>query len=315
MADNVAITAGTGTDIATDDEGAVHYQKIKLVDGTSGQTTAIAAGNGVHGGALRVTVASDSTGQVKLAAGTAEVGKLAAGTAIIGKVGIDQTTPGTTNGVQVAAALPAGDNNIGNVDIASALPAGTNAIGKLAANSGVDIGDVDVISIIPGAGATNLGKAEDAAHSSGDVGVMALAIRDDTLAAASGSEGDYEPLHTNLNGALFVETIPGAAWYANEDETGAATDDELVAAPAAGLSLYITDIMVTNDATAAITIKFLCDTASAKTNLTGTHKVPASGGFVLNLRTPIKCTAAKNFGYTSTGTSNYSVFVAGYTAP
>lgn len=32
------------------------------------------------------------------------------------------------------------------VDVIAALPAGTNAIGKLAANSGVDIGDVDVTS-------------------------------------------------------------------------------------------------------------------------------------------------------------------------
>lgn len=38
-----------------------------------------------------------------------------AGTNVIGKVGIDQTTPGTTNGVQVNAALPAGTNTIGNV--------------------------------------------------------------------------------------------------------------------------------------------------------------------------------------------------------
>ena len=36
-------------------------------------------------------------------------------------------------------------------DIVGALPAGTNAIGKLAANSGVDIGDVDVTSIAAGA--------------------------------------------------------------------------------------------------------------------------------------------------------------------
>ena len=34
--------------------------------------------------------------------------------------------------------------------ITDALPAGTNAIGKLAANSGVDIGDVDVKSIAAG---------------------------------------------------------------------------------------------------------------------------------------------------------------------
>lgn len=36
------------------------------------------------------------------------------------------------------------------VDVVGALPAGTNAIGKLAANSGVDIGDVDVTSIAAG---------------------------------------------------------------------------------------------------------------------------------------------------------------------
>lgn len=38
-----------------------------------------------------------------------------AGTNLIGKVGIDQTTPGTTNGVQVNAALPAGANLIGYI--------------------------------------------------------------------------------------------------------------------------------------------------------------------------------------------------------
>jgi hypothetical protein len=50
------------------------------------------------------------------------------------------------------ASIAAGDNNIGNVDIVTlpALVAGTAAIGKLAANSGVDIGDVDVTSISAG---------------------------------------------------------------------------------------------------------------------------------------------------------------------
>lgn len=40
---------------------------------------------------------------------------LSGGSAIIGNVSIDQTTPGVTNGVQVNAALPAGQNVIGNV--------------------------------------------------------------------------------------------------------------------------------------------------------------------------------------------------------
>lgn len=42
------------------------------------------------------------------------------------------------------------------VDIVGSLPAGTNAIGKLAANSGVDIGDVDVASLPALAAGTNL---------------------------------------------------------------------------------------------------------------------------------------------------------------
>ena len=90
------------------------------------------------------------------------------------------------------------------IDVISALPAGTNAIGKLAANSGVDIGDVDVTSLIPGVAATSLGKAEDAAHSSGDVGVMSLTVRQNTAASTSGADGDYQPLISDTNGRLHV---------------------------------------------------------------------------------------------------------------
>lgn len=44
--------------------------------------------------------------------------------------------------------------------ITNALPAGTNAIGKLAANSGVDIGDVDVISCALPTGASTAAKQD-----------------------------------------------------------------------------------------------------------------------------------------------------------
>ena len=78
---------------------------------------------------------------------------LPAGDNNIGNVDIASAIPAGDNNignVDIASAIPAGNNNIGNVDIASALPAGTNAIGKLSANSGVDIGDVDVTSISAG---------------------------------------------------------------------------------------------------------------------------------------------------------------------
>lgn len=86
----------------------------------------------------------------------------------------------------------------------------------LAANSGVDIGDVDVTSVIPGTGATNLGKAEDAAHSSGDVGVMALFVRQDTQ-ADFGADGDYVPGSIDADGALRVTVVSGGGGGITDD--------------------------------------------------------------------------------------------------
>ena len=91
------------------------------------------------------------------------------------------------------------------------LAAGSAAIGKLAANDGVDIGDVDVTSVVPGYGATNLGKREDDAHSNLDTGVMALAVRNDAIAAIGAADGDYAPLQVNSAGSLYTKDETGEA--------------------------------------------------------------------------------------------------------
>lgn len=49
--------------------------------------------------------------------------------------------------------------------------------------------------------------AEDAASANADVGTQALCVRDDTLNIRSGTEGDYEPCHTNADGAIWVADI------------------------------------------------------------------------------------------------------------
>ena len=68
---------------------------------------------------------------------------VASGTAVIVD-GSAVTQPVSNAGLtELAAAI---DTEV-QCDIVGALPAGANAIGKLAANSGVDIGDVDVLSV------------------------------------------------------------------------------------------------------------------------------------------------------------------------
>lgn len=85
-----------------------------------------------------------------------------------------------------------GSGNL-QVVVGAALPAGTN-----------NIGDVDVLSVVPGVGATNLGKAVDDAAGATDTGVAALAVRDDALSTLTPVDGDYTPLRVTSTGALWV---------------------------------------------------------------------------------------------------------------
>jgi len=172
-------------------------------------------------------VALDADGAVHIADG---------GNAITVDGTVTANLSSTDNAVldAIAASLALLDNSIasGNelqVDVVASLPAGSAAIGKLAANSGVDIGDVDVTSIVPGTGATNLGKAEDAAHSSGDTGVMALVVRNDVLDALAGSDGDYSALQVNKTGALNVTETVGHLGAHYESSTTANSSLKIVA--------------------------------------------------------------------------------------
>lgn len=80
-------------------------------------------------------------------------------------------------------------------------------------------------TVTPGTGAANLGKAEDAVHTSGDVGVMALGVRNDNDAVRTSANGDYSPLSTDDTGRLkttgIVTATPatggGANIYRNMD--------------------------------------------------------------------------------------------------
>lgn len=151
-----------------------------------------------------------ATQPVSLATNTPTI---AAGTAIIGKVGIDQTTPGTTNLVSIGttgtvainAALPAGANTIGAVNIAAtqtlatvttvgavtaitnALPTGANTIGAVniaAAQTLATVTTVGAVTAITNAlpaGTNKIGTVDVAtapATAKGTQGANALPTQD-----------------------------------------------------------------------------------------------------------------------------------------
>lgn len=76
-------------------------------------------------------------------------------------------------------------------------PTSASAVAPVDAVFGLD---VDVSRVVPGTGATNLGKAEDAAHADGDVGVMMLGVRNHF--SGSTTDGDYSALSVGPFGDL-----------------------------------------------------------------------------------------------------------------
>ena len=60
--------------------------------------------------------------------------------------------------------------------------------------------DVDVMRVIPGTGATNLGKAEDTAHADGDTGVLMLGVRNHLT--GSTTDGDYSAISVDSTGNM-----------------------------------------------------------------------------------------------------------------
>jgi hypothetical protein len=195
MADTIAVTAGSGTTIATDDCAGVHYQKIKLIDGTADSTAVI---------------------------------------------------PGdATNGLYV-----------------------------------------NVTKNVPGTGATNLGKAEDAAHSSGDTGVFVLSVRDDAPASTAGAEADYAALLTDSTGRLHTNSTLNSdslmtAGVANTPlfaiiDAATSGDNTLIAAVASKKIRVLSLFLVS-----AGTVNVRFESGASGTALTGQMNLVANTGFVL----------------------------------
>lgn len=60
--------------------------------------------------------------------------------------------------------------------------------------------EVDVARIVPGVGATHLGKAEDTAHTDGDTGVLILGVRNHNT--GSTNDGDYSAISVDSTGNM-----------------------------------------------------------------------------------------------------------------
>jgi len=277
-------------------------------------------GGGTEAAALRVTLANDSTGLVSVDdnGGSLTVdGTIteASGAAIAASLSIlddwDETNRAAVNtiagqvGVQGASGVVTALTQRVVLATDVALPAGTN-----------NIGDVDVLSVVPGTGATNLGKAEDSAHTTGDVGVMVLGVRNDTPnVALASADLEYSSIAVYKTGAVRVAPPEEdfAALGSNSvkkyyTNAGAVTDG-IIWSPAAGKRWYVTDIFINVSAAATITLE---DDLAAGDSPVWKMEAAANSGWSHSFSTPLFSGEDAADLIITTSAGNVYVTVTGY---
>jgi len=192
------------------------HQNIKVTSGAITETNSAAI--------LADTAAMD-TNLATIAGDTTSIdGKITA--CNTGAVVVSSGAITETNSAAIKNAVETIDNAIAGtemqVDVVAALPAGTNAIGKLAANSGVDIGDVDVTSAPARVATTDAITAKLATDKIQNgltactpvfVSISAASSGDNTLVAAAGASNKIRVLSYTLiaTGAVAVAFESGAS--------------------------------------------------------------------------------------------------------
>lgn len=165
---------------------------------------------------LTLALAFLTPAQQQQSGGVTLSGALPSGSNIIGKVGIDQSTPGTTNLVSIGtngtvainAALPAGANAIGTVAVNAALPAGANAIGTVALNAAIPAGANSIGTVVNGAGTASIGKVTDNTTCGTTVLAPAWAAIPTSSTAVTATTTCVEAIiFTNTNGSAQTVTV------------------------------------------------------------------------------------------------------------
>ncbi len=278
--------AGATREVKATETGAVHVPAHQITN-AAGTDTAV-----VSGGLLSV----NGSGVTQPVSGT--VAATQSGTWNIGTVTVVTSVGSLTN------ALPAGDNNIGNVDLASAIPAGTNNIGdvdilSIAAGDN-NIGNVDIASIA--AGDNNIGNVDivtmpnavvagDVANDTADSG-NPVKVGGKAIAGLSGltlvTANDRVNWNGGLDGAQIVRThcalediVSGNA--SNTD----GTVTTVIASAGAGIKQYLTKVILTNSSATFAYVEILSGAV-----VKATIPVPATSGATVSFDPPLPPNAA-----------------------
>lgn len=274
MADNVAITAGTGTSIATDDVAGVHFQKIKVDIG----------GNGVEGGPWDGVVSLSATDNAVLDNIDADTSAIQTAVQIMDDW--DETDRAKVNIIAGQAGITAGagavSTNTPRVTLASDDP-GVALLGTIDADTGNIATSVGVMDDWDNGASDGASVSGDVAHDTADAGeplkIGAKAI-DFGASPTAVAANDRTNLYANRAGVLF--TLGGHPNIVTLEAayTSAQTNQAIVTV-AAGTIIVVTSLNTradnanTNDT--GFRVGFATATTPTTTGVVDSHPGVAAG--------------------------------------
>lgn len=215
-----------GLSVSIDDGG-----NVITVDGSAAHDAAVNNNPVRIGGTASAAAPSDVSADQDAVAlwalrNGALVNQLSAAGALIGgdatnglDVDVTRVNPGTgalALGKQEDAA--AADGDVGVAMLAVRRDSASSGVGTDGDYAMLSVDSTGALRVAGGGGGTQY--AEDAAHVSADVGTLALAVRRDTAAVGSGTDGDYSTLNVNSSGRLYTSTTVDAALPAGTNNIG-----------------------------------------------------------------------------------------------
>lgn len=179
------------------------------------------------------------------------------------------------------------------------LNTGTNSIGK--------ISDITT-SVVPGTAATNLGKAEDAAHTTGDTGVFTLGVRNDTLADVTNTTADYSQYSTDIKGRLITAGAPRSLKGNAQVQLSNTTTETTILAATASTFHDVYGIILANTGASTTKVSLRDDTAGT---VRAIIEVPTleTRGFMLPVDSAINQTAVNKNWTAQCGTATTALEV------
>ena len=161
-------------------------------------------------------------------------------------------------------------------------------------------------AVVPGTSNIHLGKAEDAAHTTGDTGVMMLGVRSasPTDRSAGPTDGDYEPLGINDVGAMWTTPTGSANGGAATSYTASTASTNATQVKASPGTVY--SIVAVNTTATIYYLRLYnlaaAPTCSSATGFVATIPVPASAsGAWIQIPLPVGQAYSTGIGFCLTG--------------